>query len=136
MNAKLLISSVVVALALVGCTTAKNTTGKTATTQATSSTTTQSTTVSQHTRAFNCPELGSTVHVKHLTAEQIQLSMQHSAQNYQATLTLAPSASGARYVSTSGLFGYGGEWHEKGNQAVFSYKGIHGSPATTTCVSQ
>lgn len=49
------------------------------------------------------------------------------------TLDLAVSASGERYVAKSGVFGSGGEWHQKGNVAVFSYEGVHGTPAQVNC---
>lgn len=82
-----------------------------------------------HTQHFECDN-GLTAIVKYLNADQIHLTVQ----NYQAVLTLAPSASGARYVTDKGLFGYGGEWHQKGTrEAFFSYKGVHGSPGDSIC---
>lgn len=52
------------------------------------------------------------------------------------TLNIATTASGERYVASSGIFGHGGEWHQKGDMAVFSYKGVHGTPAQVNCTAQ
>lgn len=56
--------------------------------------------------------------------------------NYTATLNIAPSASGSRYVSNRGLFGSGGEWHTKGHEANFAYTGVHGAKGETVCRMQ
>lgn len=42
------------------------------------------------------------------------------------TLGITPSGSGSRYSSDTGLFGnHGGQWHQKGDTAVFEYANIH-----------
>lgn len=120
---KLLITSVAISLALVGC---AGTSGKTQ--QA--ATPTKIVTAEGQTR-FQCDN-GLTVFVKQLNTEQIQLNVQ----NYQATMDLAPAGSGERYLTTKGLFGTGGEWHQKGNEAFFGYKGVHGAVGATTCTSE
>lgn len=116
----LLIATTIVSLALVGCTTPNSTT------QSNTHQTAQNTVSTA--QKFEC-ENGLTVTVKHLGNDQIQLN----TQTYSATLTQAPSGSGERYTATQGLYGYGGEWHQKGNQAHFSYKGVHGANGATTC---
>lgn len=122
-----LLGGVVLALTLTGCATKKQATEETSATQ--------STTLSQASQAhqsvvtkFECNN-GLTVTVKTLADDKIYLT----TQKYTATMALAPAGSGERYVATQGLFGYGGEWHQKGNEAVFSYKGVHGANGQTSC---
>lgn len=117
----LLIAGAVASLALVGCTTSNSVT-QANTNQPTVAKSTATT------QKFECNN-GLTVHVTHLGNDQIELN----TQTYSATLTQAPSGSGERYTATQGLYGYGGEWHQKGNQAHFSYKGVHGANGATTC---
>ncbi|WLF84761.1 MliC family protein [Moraxella sp. ZY210820] len=121
----LLIAGTIASLALVGCTTSKSVTQPN--NQATQHTT-QKPVTSSVTQKFECQN-GLTVHVTNLNDDKIQLN----TQTYSATLTQVPSASGERYTATQGLYGYGGEWHQKGNQAHFSYKGVHGANGETTC---
>lgn len=85
-------------------------------------------TFTQSVRQFDC-NTGISVLVKYLNTEQVAVQVQ----NYAATLTIAPAASGSRYVATQGLFGFGGEWHEKGNMGVFAAKNVHGTPIQMTC---
>lgn len=85
-------------------------------------------TFTQSVRQFDC-NTGISVLVKYLSSEQVAVQVQ----NYAATLTIAPAASGSRYVATQGLFGFGGEWHEKGNMGVFAAKNVHGTPIQMTC---
>ena len=48
----------------------------------------------------------------------------------------AVAGSGARYVSNSGLFGRGGEWHQKGmSEALFAFTDSYGNAVETTCRS-
>lgn len=122
-----LLGGVVLALTLTGCATKKQATEETSATQ--------STTLSQASQPhqsvvtkFECNN-GLTVTVKTLADDKIYLT----TQKYTATMALAPAGSGERYVATQGLFGYGGEWHQKGNEAVFSYKGVHGANGQTSC---
>lgn len=84
-------------------------------------------------RVFDCQN-GLQVAVQYLNDEQIALS----SGNVSAVLRLAPSASGDRYVGNTGLWGNrGGEWHESGDIANFSYKGVHDSQVRqTNCQAQ
>lgn len=122
-----LLTGVVLALTLTGCATKKQTTEE--------NTATQNASVTQSSQAhqsvvtkFECNN-GLAVTVKTLANDQIYLT----TQKYTATMALAPAASGERYVATQGLFGYGGEWHQKGNEAVLSYKGVHGTNGQVNC---
>lgn len=85
-------------------------------------------TFTQSVRQFDC-NTGVSVLVKYLNTEQVAVQVQ----NYTATLNIAPAASGSRYVATQGLFGFGGEWHEKGNMGLLSAKNVHGTPIQMTC---
>lgn len=80
------------------------------------------------TEKFECNN-GLTVTVVRMTPEQIQLT----TQQYRAVMTQAVSGSGERFVATQGLYGYGGEWHQSGDEAHFSYKGVHGNHGETSC---
>lgn len=77
---------------------------------------------------FECDN-GLTVRVQHLGNDQVKLSVD----NREAVMTQAPSGSGERYVATTGLWSKGGEWHQKGSQAHFSYTGVHGNQGSTVC---
>lgn len=101
-----------------------NTAAPVATTQVTAATNT----FTQSVRQFDC-NAGLSVLVKYLNTEQVAVQVQ----NYTATLNIAPAASGSRYVATQGLFGFGGEWHEKGNMGLLSAKNVHGTPIQMTC---
>lgn len=57
-------------------------------------------------------------------------------ENTTTTLDIAVSASGERYVANTGIFGHGGEWHQKGNMAVFDYKTIAGNSVSTNCTTE
>lgn len=72
---------------------------------------------------------GLTVQVERAGRDQIRLNVD----NRTAVLTQAVSGSGERYVASGGLWGSGGEWHQKGNQAFFSYTGVHGAKGETSC---
>lgn len=79
-------------------------------------------------QTYECDN-GLTAYVKHINRDQIELSVQ----NHKAILSLTPSASGSRYVAEQGLFGYGGQWHSKGQEAHFSYVGMHGNAGQAIC---
>ncbi|MCL1623156.1 MliC family protein [Moraxella sp. Tifton1] len=85
-------------------------------------------TSSNNAREFSCDN-GLVVSTSYLSDEKIMLK----TREFQGILTIAPSGSGSRYVSNQGLFGYGGEWHEKGNIGILSAKNVHGQPIQTTC---
>lgn len=135
---KLIMSvSALASLVMVGCTAPQNAVSQNpagATATATVSTPqTVNTVVNPNTRVFDCQN-GLQVAVKYLNDEQIALS----SDNVSAIFKLAPSASGDRYVGNTGLWGNrGGEWHESGNIANFSYKGVHDSQIRqTNCKAQ
>lgn len=77
---------------------------------------------------FECDN-GLTVHVQHLGNDRVKLSVD----GREAVMTQAQSGSGERYVATTGLWSKGGEWHQKGSQAHFSYTGVHGNQGSTAC---
>lgn len=83
-------------------------------------------------KKFDCQEIGLSVLIDQRNTDQIVLTVEEPAAK-PTTMMIAPSGSGTRYVSNHGLWGYGGEWHESGAVAVFSYKGIHGNSAETIC---
>lgn len=51
----------------------------------------------------------------------------------RAMLEQVVSGSGARYASDRGLFGSGAEWHQKGDEASFSFKDPYGNHVETVC---
>lgn len=120
-----MIGTTILALAFSGCAFKKN--ADDAATQA--STATEM--VKNHvvtTDKFECNN-GLTVTVVRTTPDQIQLT----TQQYRAVMNQAVSGSGERFVATQGLYGYGGEWHQSGDEAHFSYKGVHGKHGETSC---
>lgn len=132
---KFLMASVAAALVMTGC---ANT--NTATTVGTSTATNTTTTTkvapvsTMATQTFSC-NVGLDVTVKHLGNDQIELVTSPDVK--RAVLTQAPSASGERYVTNAGLWGNGGEWHQKGNDAHFSYVGVHGgAPKSAVCTAK
>lgn len=135
---KLIMSvSALASLVMVGCTAPQNTNSQnpagTTATATVSTPQTVNTVVNPSTRVFDCQN-GLQVAVRYLNDEQIALS----SGNVSAVLKLAPSASGDRYVGNTGLWGNrGGEWHESGDIANFSYKGVHDSQIRqTNCKAQ
>lgn len=76
-------------------------------------------------QTFVC-ENDATPMIRTLNHDQIELTVDGVA----TKMNIAPAASGERYVSKTGVYGKGGEWHQKGNMAVFTYHG-YGSP--TNC---
>lgn len=78
---------------------------------------------------FIC-ENGETVKVKILNTEQVLLEIQGRF----ATMKLAESASGSRYLADSGLYGKGGEWHlGKRGEAYLTYTDAVGKAVETVC---
>ncbi len=80
---------------------------------------------------FVC-ENGMRVRVKYLGNEQIRLS----TEGRSVVMKRAVSASGERYTADSGLFGNGGEWHQKGGEAVFAFTEDQGGDVETSCSSR
>lgn len=85
------------------------------------------------TQQFTC-DIGLDVAVKHLGNGQIELS---TSDGKRGVLTQAVSGSGERYTTNTGLWGHGGEWHQKGSEAYFEYVGVHGGKAkSTSCTTK
>lgn len=79
---------------------------------------------------FDC-ESGLGVNIRNLSVNQIELRLDDKV----AVLNNAVAASGERYVSNSGLFGRGAEWHQKGNEAVFTFFDPYNNQVETICRS-
>ncbi len=118
-----LFTAMVSALALSACASNSTATGSTTTSKAPAP---AAQTVTTHT--YDCDN-GLALNVSYLGTDKVQVSMQ----GYTGELAIAQSASGSRYVSNTGLFGYGGEWHQKGNMGILAAKNIHGTPIQTVC---
>lgn len=56
-----------------------------------------------------------------------------AADSSAALLKRAVSASGERFTATEGLFGRGGEWHQKGGEAYFAFVAQEGGAQETLC---
>lgn len=97
----------------------------------TPATTTKAAAAQASSKTFLCQN-GIAPTLNYINDSQAQITID----NQTSTLTLAPAASGSRYVSETGIFNHGGEWHQKGDLAVFSYKNYHGIPAQTNCQAQ
>lgn len=125
---KHLMAIAVTGLMVVGCASKPTTTSN-----ATTTTTQTSTPASVLVQKFTC-NVGIDVTVKHLGNDQIELTTSPDVK--RAVMTQVPSGSGERYVSNTGLWGKGGEWHQKGSEAHFSYVGVHGGqPKSATCTA-
>lgn len=79
-------------------------------------------------RQFLC-ENGVRPTIQHVSDEQIILTLN----NTRTPLYIAPSGSGERYVATSGILGFGGQWHESVGEASFTYQNLQGKTITTRC---
>lgn len=79
--------------------------------------------------SFDCEKIGLTAQVRRLGNDQIEIRID----NRTAVLSQVSAASGERYSGNTGLWGHGGEWHQKGDTAVFSYTGVHGNQASVVC---
>lgn len=80
---------------------------------------------------FDCDN-GLGVNIRILNTSQIELRLDDKSMVMQN----AVAGSGARYVSNSGLFGRGGEWHQKGmSEALFAFTDSYGNAVETTCRS-
>lgn len=62
--------------------------------------------------------------IRQLNENQIELIVDDE----RTIMNAAVSGSGERYVSKTGVYGKGGEWHQKGGEAIFTYYDV-GSPA-------
>ena len=83
---------------------------------------------------FACSN-GMRAFVRHLGNDRIELQLtDHGSPGVKsAVLTQAVSGSGERYVGNTGLFGRGGEWHQKGASAYLSFTGVHGQSIEVSC---
>lgn len=77
---------------------------------------------------YQC-ENGLNVQVQVVPNDQLVLRMD----GRETVMSLAVSGSGERYVSNSGLFGTGGEWHAKGTDAFFTFVDPYGNRVDTSC---
>lgn len=125
MKALLSIVSAVAMAGLVGCSTPAtiSQTGTTATNTAVINAPYQVTS-----RTFECKN-GFMPKITYLNTDQARIDVETLSQ----VLNIAPSGSGSRYVSNTGLWGTGAEWHEKGGEAYFAFKGTDGSLVETAC---
>ncbi|MDO4222685.1 MAG: MliC family protein [Acinetobacter sp.] len=74
-----------------------------------------------HTVQFQCSN-GMTPSITYLSPEKIELALE--GRKVELTHTLA--GSGSRYVSNTGLYGTGADWHEKNHSAFLMYKNANG----------
>lgn len=122
---KALFATSIVALALVGCA------GNPITPQKPTPQKPQTNThAHQHTnkvQTFVCDN-GATPTIRVLNHDQIEFTTP-LGDSVPTVMTIMPAASGSLYVSKTGIYGKGGEWHQKGDMAVFTYHDV-GSPAT------
>ena len=77
---------------------------------------------------FNC-ENGLSVQVRSLSPDRIELRLDDK----RAVLSSDVSGSGERYTAGRGLFGKGAEWHQKGDEAFFSFIDPYGNKVDTSC---
>lgn len=77
---------------------------------------------------FECTN-GLSVQVRQLDQDRIELRLDEQ----HAVLSAAVTGSGERYVSDSGLFGHGAEWHRKGGQAMLNFVDPYGNAVETDC---
>lgn len=85
-------------------------------------------TVTAQAEKFSCRN-GLTVSVRMLAEDRIELMLDDK----RAQLNEARSGSGALYTASTGLFGSGAQWHQKGQSAFFSFKDPYGNQVETTC---
>lgn len=81
---------------------------------------------------FGCNN-GLRVQVQYVSPHQIMLGAQFSNQLTHATLSLAPTGVGGRYVANIGLWGRGTEWIEARGTAKLYYTGNDGLTHQTIC---
>lgn len=79
---------------------------------------------------FECRN-GMTVTVLRHGEERITVST--NTDTGRATLQIAASGSGERYVSNQGLYGKNTEWHEKNGEAVFTFTDPYNNQVETQC---
>ncbi|MBF0803589.1 MULTISPECIES: MliC family protein [Neisseria] len=77
---------------------------------------------------YSC-ENGLSVSVRQLGTERIALQLNDKT----TVMDHAVSGSGVRYVSKSGLFGSGAQWHEKNGTAIFNFTDPYGNKVETVC---
>ena len=72
---------------------------------------------------------GLSVQVRSLSPDRIELRLDDK----RAVLSSDVSGSGKRYTAGRGLFGKGAEWHQKGDEAFFSFIDPYGNKVDTSC---
>lgn len=77
---------------------------------------------------FSCQN-GLAVNIRHLGNDRIELQLDDN----RAILNSAVSGSGEFYSSDQGLFGSGAQWHQKANEAIFSFADPYGNHVETIC---
>ena len=75
------------------------------------------------TKTFVCNNDAQPV-IRRINEDQIELIVDGRG----TIMNAAVSGSGERYVSQTGVYGKGGEWHQKADEATFTYHDV-GSPA-------
>lgn len=88
----------------------------------------QAPTMDKKAQRFSCQN-GLAVHIRHVGGDGLELRLDDK----YALLKQAVSGSGERYVANRGLFGRGAEWHQKGNEAFFSFVDPYGNAVNTSC---
>ncbi len=83
----------------------------------------------QTSTAFDCDDIGLRAEIRRVDSERIEIHIDNST----AVLSQVPAASGERYAGRTGLWGSGGQWHQKGDTAVFAYTGLHGNQTEVVC---
>lgn len=78
---------------------------------------------------FNCQN-GLSVTRQNLSPNEIKITV---TGGYTGILQSVKIGKGERFSGNTGLFGYGGDWQQKGDVATFSYTGVHGNQASVTC---
>lgn len=118
-------------MAMTGC---ANTSGNPAKTTTSAVSSTMPAVSVASTQQFSC-DIGLDVAVRHLGNNQVELTTSPDVK--KAVMTQVPSGSGERYAANTGLWGKGGAWHQKGNDAYFEFVGVHGgAPKGTSCVAK
>lgn len=77
---------------------------------------------------FSCQN-GLSVSINYLDTERVEIKMDDKF----ATLYRAPAASGELFSDNIGLFDKDTSWHQKGNEAVFSFVDPYGNRTDTVC---
>lgn len=77
---------------------------------------------------FSCKN-GLTGRADFINNHQVRLGLDGAT----GILNRVEAGSGARYVSNTGMWGNGAEWHQKGKEAFFGFKDPFGNLTQTIC---